>query len=52
MSDVRQTLSEKDARELSDTLLSDHQMSAQTDTYTSNTDLIAQIPKLLGFGHV
>ena len=30
MSDVRQTLSETDARELSDTLLSDHQVSAHT----------------------
>ena len=46
MTDVRQTLSEIDARELSDTLLSDHQVSAHTDTYTSNTDLIAQIQKL------
>ena len=46
MSDVRQTLSEIDARRLSDTLLSDHQVSAHTDTYTSNTDLIAQIQKL------
>ena len=46
MSDVRQTLSEIDARELSDILLSDHQVSAHTDTYTSNTDLIAQIQKL------
>ena len=46
MSDVRQTLSETDARELSDTLLSDHQVSAHTDTYTSNTDLIAQIKKM------
>ena len=45
-SDVRKTLSETDARELSDTLLSDHQVSAHTDIYTSNTDLITQIQKL------
>ena len=31
---------------MSDTLLSDHQVSAHTDTYTSNTDLIAQIQTL------
>ena len=30
---------------LSETLLSDHQVSAHTDTYTSNTDLIAQMEK-------
>ena len=42
-SDVRKTLSETDARELSDTLLSDHQVIAHTDTYT---DLMAQIQKL------
>ena len=45
-SDVRQIQSETVARELSDTLLSDHQVSAHTDTYTSNTDLMAQIQKL------
>ena len=43
---MRQTLSETDARELSDTLLSGHQVSAHSDTYTSNTNLIAQIRKL------
>ena len=46
MSDMRQTLSETNAHELSDTLLSDHQVSSHTDKYTSNTDLIAQIQKL------
>ena len=45
-SDVRQTQSETVARELSDTLLSDHQVSAHTDTYTTNTLLMAQIQKL------
>ena len=45
-SDVSLNLSETAAREQSETLLSDHHMSAHTDTYTSNTDLLAQIQKL------
>ena len=43
---MRQTQSEIDARELSDTLMSGHQVSAHTDTYTTNTFLMAQIQKL------
>ena len=39
---VRQIQSETHARELSDTLMSDHQVSAHTDTYTTNTFLMAQ----------
>ena len=45
-SDVSLNLSETDAREQSETLLSDHQVSAHTDTYTPNTDLLAQIKQL------
>ena len=40
VSDVRQTLSEKNAREESETLLSDREVSAHTDT---NTALLAQL---------
>ena len=46
MSDVRLNLSETAAREQSETLLSDRQLSAHTDTYTSNTDLLEQIKKM------
>ena len=46
MSDVSLNLSETAAREQSETLLSDRQLSAHTDTYTSNTDLLEQIKKL------
>ena len=46
MSDVRLNLSETAAREQSETLLSDRQLSAHTDTYTPNTELLAQIKKL------
>ena len=46
MSDVRINLSETDAREQSETLLSDRELSAHTDTYTLNTDLLEQIRKL------
>ena len=49
MSDVRLNLSETDAREQSETLLSDREMSAHTDTYTlntQNTELLEQIKKL------
>ena len=46
MSDVRLNLSETDAREQSETLLSDRELSAHTDTYTLNTDLLEQIKKL------
>ena len=42
-SGVRQTQSETHARELSETLMSDHQVSAHTDT---NTFLMAQIQQL------
>ena len=45
-SDVSLNLSETVAREPSEILLSDHQVSAHTDTYTPNTGLIAQIQKL------
>ena len=45
-SDVSLYLSETAAREQSETLLSDHQLSAHTDTYTPNTDLLAQIKQL------
>ena len=46
MSVVRLNLSDTDAREQSETLLSDRQLSAHTYTYTSNTDLLEQIKKL------
>ena len=46
MSDVSLNMRETDAREQSETLLSDRQLSAHTDTYTSNTDLLEQIKKL------
>ena len=46
MSDVRLNLSETAAREPSETLLSDRQLSAHTDTYTLNTDLLEQIKNL------
>ena len=46
MSDVRLNMSDTAAREHSETLLSDRQLSAHTDTYTSNTDLLKQIKKL------
>ena len=46
MSDVRLNLSETAARDHSEILLSDHQLSAHTDTYTPNTELLAQIKKL------
>ena len=49
MSDVRLNLSETDAREQSETLMSDREQSAHTDTYTpntQNTDLLEQIKKL------
>ena len=46
MSDVSLNLSETSAREQSETLLSDRQLSAHTDTYTPNTDLLEQIKKL------
>ena len=49
MSDVRLNLSETDAREQSETLLSDRELSAHTDTYTlntQNTKLLEQIKKL------
>ena len=46
MSDVRINLSETDAREHSETLLSDRELSAHTDTYTPNTNLLEQIRKL------
>ena len=46
MSDVRLNLSETDAREQSEKLLSDRELSAHTDTYTLNTDLLEQIKKL------
>ena len=49
MSDVRLNLSETDAREQSETLLSDRELSAHTDTYTpntQNTELLEQIKKL------
>ena len=38
-SDMSLNMSETDAREQSETLLSDHQLSAHTDTYTPNNDL-------------
>ena len=43
MSDVRLNLSDTAAREQSETLLSDRELSAHTDTYTINTDLLEQI---------
>ena len=46
MSDVSLNLSETAAREQSETLLSDRQLSAHTDTYTINTELLAQIKQL------
>ena len=46
MSDVRLNLSETAAFEQSETLLSDRQLSAHTNTYTPNTELLAQIRKL------
>ena len=49
MSDVRLNLSETDAREQSETLMSDREQSAHTDTYTpntQNTELLEQIKKL------
>ena len=49
MSDVRLNLSETDARAHSETLMSDHEQSAHTDTYTpntQNTELLKQIKKL------
>ena len=49
MSDVRINLSETDAREQSETLLSDRELSAHIDTYTlntQNTGLLEQIKKL------
>ena len=45
-SDVSLSLSETDAREQSEILLSDHHLSAHTDTYTPNTELLAQIKQL------
>ena len=39
-------MSETVAREQSETLLSDRELSAHTDTYTLNTDLLEQIRKL------
>ena len=45
-SDVSLNLSETDAHEKSETLSSDRQLSAHTDTYTSNTELLAQIKQL------
>ena len=42
-SDVSLNLSETVAHEQSETRLSEHQLSAHTDTYTSNTDLLTQI---------
>ena len=44
--DVSLNPSETAAREQSETLLSDHQLSAHTDTYTPNTDLLSQIKQL------
>ena len=46
MSDVSLNLRETVAREQSETLLSDRELSAHTDTYTLNTDLLEQIRKL------
>ena len=48
MSDVSllQNMSETAARETSETLMSDRQLSAHTDTHTSNTILLEQIRKL------
>ena len=46
MSDVSLNLRETAAREQSETLLSDRQLSAHTDTYTTNTELLEQIKKL------
>ena len=46
MSDVRLNLSETTAHEQSETLMSDRQLSAHTETYTKNTELLDQIKKL------
>ena len=47
MSDVSLNLRETDAREQSETLLSDRELKCtHTDTYTINTDLLEQIKKL------
>ena len=46
MGDVILNLSETAAREQSETLLNDRQLSAHIDTYTPNTELMAQIKKL------
>ena len=46
MSDVRLNLSETAAHEQSETLMSDLQLSAHTDIYTPNTELLDQIKKL------
>ena len=46
MSDTLLYLSETDAREPSETLMSDRDPSAHTDTYTQNTELLEQIKKL------
>ena len=46
MSDMSLNLSETVAREQSETLLSDHHLSAHTNTYTPNTNLLAQIKQL------
>ena len=43
---MRLNLSQTDAREQSETLLSDRQLSAHTDTYTLNTELLSQIKQL------
>ena len=45
-SDVSLNMSETDAHKQSETLLSDRQLSAHTDTYTPNTELFAQIKQL------
>ena len=46
MSDVSINMSEIAACEQSETLMSDRQLSAHTDTYTTNTELLDQIKKL------
>ena len=46
MSETPLNLSETDAREPSETLMSDREQSAHTDTYTQNTELLEQIKKL------
>ena len=45
-SEIPLNMSETVAREQSETLLSDRELSAHTDTYTLNTDLLEQIRKL------